>query len=85
MRAIKSFKKYHEVLHMVKKDRILKRVFKSEASYYCIYTNRLVLEDDHQLNFIDVEATRCDDVRLELELGLMLPAASEVKSVQALD
>ena len=68
---------HHKLYKKYQNDKILWRVFQHTESWYDIYTERLCLEDDDQLNFFDVESRSKSDVNLQLQLGLYANPTSE--------
>ncbi len=65
---------------MYSKDALLKKVWKSEGSYYDVETKRIVVQDDHELNFISVESKKTNNVHMELEMGCHAQVLSDETS-----
>lgn len=75
--AIKAFKLFIELKKIYEKDLLLKKVWRCETSWYDIDLKRLILEEDHALNFFQVENKRTNNVNLELEVGCHAPVCSD--------
>ncbi len=65
----KNLKLVKELSKVYERDALLKKVWRSEGSYYDVETKRIVVQDDHELNFISVESKKSNNIIMELEMG----------------
>ena len=66
--GLNSLKLYLKIANRYKRDKMLRRVFEAEDTYYSWQTDRLECFQDN-LMFFGVSAKQTDNLRCELELG----------------